>query len=213
MSRSRQLARGQRDQFELLDVVRRPVRSTSVPPRGRDELFGRRDRHAATSARTRPSSSSLPRTICADSSGSCSSVSIRSSGSPAPRTGRDAGELLDLAAEGLLVQALHVAAGALLHRGCDEDLDEGRAPRPCLARGADFLVGRDRRDEHRCAVARVSSDATQPMRSMFVSRSFEKPRPFERCVADDVAVEVLDDGRGARARGRRARRSSSSRRR
>ena len=33
------------------------------------------------------------------------------------------------------------------------------------------------------APCRVSRAATQPMRSMFVSRSsFEKPRPFERCV-------------------------------
>jgi hypothetical protein len=33
------------------------------------------------------------------------------------------------------------------------------------------------------APARASREATQPMRAMFASRSsFEKPRPFERCV-------------------------------
>ncbi len=33
------------------------------------------------------------------------------------------------------------------------------------------------------APARVSREATQPMRSMFASRSaFEKPSPYERCV-------------------------------
>ena len=36
----------------------------------------------------------------------------------------DARELLDLAREGLLVEALHVALGADLDRGLDEHLDE-----------------------------------------------------------------------------------------
>ena len=44
------------------------------------------------------------------------------------------------------------------------------------------------------APARASREATQPIRSMFVSRSsFEKPSPFVRCVADDVAVEPVDE--------------------
>src|SRR5215216_5297972 len=39
----------------------------------------------------------------------------------------DAGELLDLALERLLVEALHVALGADLDRGLDEHLDEAVA--------------------------------------------------------------------------------------
>ena len=72
--------------FELLDVVR-PVAGAvdELPAVWLDQTCPRawhRDlAHAATSARTSPSSSSLAKTICADSSGGCSSVSIRSSGS------------------------------------------------------------------------------------------------------------------------------------
>ena len=58
---------------------------------------------------------------------------------------------------------------------------------------------------------RVSREATQPIRSMFVSRSsFEKPSPFERCVrTSSPSSHSTSEPAARRARGRRAARSSS----
>ena len=96
----------------------------------------------------------------------------------------DAGEALDLAGERLRVEALDVAPRALVERGGDEDLDE-RAE--LLDQLACLLRGSRSYGEIAAAITappwRVRREATQPIRSMFVSRSsFEKPRPFERCV-------------------------------
>src|SRR5688500_11536516 len=65
----------------------------------------------------------------------------------------DARELLDLALEGLLVQALDVTLGARLDRRLDVHLDEAVAHhRARLA--ADLAIGRDRGGDHADAVAR-----------------------------------------------------------
>ena len=81
--------------------------------------------HAATSVATNPSSSSFARTSRSDSSGVRPSVSSRSSGVGRLLVGiGDAGELGDLAGVGLRVEALRIAARALLERGRDVDLDE-----------------------------------------------------------------------------------------
>ena len=58
----------------------------------------------------------------------------------------DAGEALDLAGERLLVEAVHVAARALLEGGADVDLDERAVLLDQLARlSPRLLVRRDRR--------------------------------------------------------------------
>src|SRR5215217_2906773 len=64
---------------------------------------------------------------------------------------RDAGELVYLPCESLLVEALHVALGSNLEGYVHEDLDEVYDPAPHLVAG--LLVRRDRRDYHRDAVA------------------------------------------------------------
>src|SRR5918997_7055853 len=63
----------------------------------------------------------------------------------------DAGELLDLPGESLLVEALDVPLGANLERGIDEDLDEVDDPAPHLI--ARLLVGRDGADDNTNPVA------------------------------------------------------------
>src|SRR3954469_14230109 len=63
-------------------------------------------------------------------------------------------ELLDLALEGLLVEALDVAAGAFVDRGLDEDLDERADLVDIRARFLPRrLVGRDRGGDHGAALA------------------------------------------------------------
>ena len=165
---------------------RSPVRSTSVaavrrdqasvaiatlmpaPPAGR----GRAPRAARGSAARSPRARA-PRCRCASSGIARLLVRIV-----------DAGEALDLALERLLVETLDVAPRALLDRR------RRRAPRrtcptPRPARAPSAASPRTARSRRRSRRRRwrVSREATQPMRSMFVSRSsFEKPRPFERCV-------------------------------
>ena len=116
--------------------------------------------------------------------------------------GGDAGELGDLARPGLGVEALAVAALALLERGGDVDEEEGAAGvldhLPHLLAG--LVEGRDRAADGDPAVAGdlggdpadppdvglaiglgKGSAATQPIRRMLVSRSaLEKVRPAER---------------------------------
>ena len=96
----------------------------------------------------------------------------------------DTGEALDLALERLLVETLDVAARALLDRRGDV-APRRTCPTPRRARAPSAASPRTARSPPRSPRRRVGSGATatQPMRSMFVSRSsFEKPRPFDRCV-------------------------------
>ena len=97
-------------------------------PVRRDQVVGRRRAHAATSAGTRPSSSSLATTRRALSSGVVL-LGVEDELRVPRRLVRvvDAREALDLALERLLVEALHVSPRTLLDRGGHVDLDE-RAP-------------------------------------------------------------------------------------
>ena len=95
----------------------------------------------------------------------------------------NAREPLDLALEGLLVQALDVSARA--HSSTDALTNTStKAPHSSTILRALRRVSSY--GEIAAAITapwRVRRDATQPIRSMFVSRSsFEKPRPFERRV-------------------------------
>ena len=77
-----ELAARERDELKRVDVVR-PVAGAVdevAAVRLDQAVGGSGDAHAATCALTRPSSSSLATISCADSSASCSSVSITSSG-------------------------------------------------------------------------------------------------------------------------------------
>ena len=114
------LTRGQRRRLERSrSSGRSPVRSTSDPPCGAIRLSGACHcdcpgvAHAGTSSWTRPSSASLPRMSPALSSG-VPALGVDAELGALGRLVRvrDAGELLDLAGERLLVEALHVALGA-----------------------------------------------------------------------------------------------------
>ena len=101
-----------------------------------------------------------------------------------------AGELRDLAGERLLVEALRVAADALLERRRDVDLDEvadGLARR--LARR---LVRRDGRDEHGHAVAREQVRDEGDARDVEVAVLAREAEALREMRADEVAVEELD---------------------
>src|SRR5581483_6970552 len=126
---------------------------------------------------------------------------------------RDAGELLDLALEGLLVQALHVALRADLDRCLDEDLDEPVAHQ--LARlVADLAVGGDGGGDHRDAVPGEQVGDEGDPANVRVAVLLGEPEALGEVLADHVAVEHLDprtpiaqlalddlrDGRLARAR-------------
>ncbi len=161
----------------------------------RDEVIDGDGAHDATAAGTSPSSSSFATTSCADSSGECASVSITSSG----LVGRlvrvvDAREALDLAGERLLVEALHVALRALLHRGCDVHLHE-RAPlldhlASLLPR---LLVRRDGRGDDRAALPRQPRGDPADALDVRVAVLLREAEALGEARADGVAVEVLDD--------------------
>ena len=96
----------------------------------------------------------------------------------------DAGELGDLAAPGLRVEALAVAALALLQRGGDVHEEERAAG--LLDHRAHLLAGSRRTARSGLQTAtppcRAISAATQPIRRMLVSRSsLEKVSPADRC--------------------------------
>src|SRR5215207_5688702 len=88
------LARGQDQRLERVEVggsLTRPIdqRATVWLDETCPGAWHRDMAHAATLVSTRPSSASFSTTICADSSGSCSSVSIRSSGFTGSSYGSD----------------------------------------------------------------------------------------------------------------------------
>src|SRR5829696_486960 len=102
---------------------------------------------------------------------------------------RDAGELLDLPGEGLLVEALHVALGGDFERHVHEDLDEVYDPAPDLV--ARLLVGRDGRDDDRHAVAGEQVGHEPDPQHVYVAvLSGEAEAPGE-VGAHDVPVEDL----------------------
>ena len=148
---------------------------------GRDEaeLLELRDRRAARSPRA-----------------SCASVSTTSSGARR-RLVRvvDAGEALDLARERLLVEALDVAARALVDRGGDvAPRRTGPTPRPSRApccRVSSY--GRDRGRDHGAALAREPrGDPADPL-DVRVAVLLREAEALREVRADGVAVEVLDD--------------------
>ena len=172
-----------------------PVRSTSAPPCGAIRRSVVTARHAVTWAGTSPSSSSFAMTCAADSSGESPSVSTTIS-ALLRRLVRvvDAGEALDLAGERLRVEAVHVAAGALVERGPDVDLDEGAVlldQRACVS--ACLGVRRDRRDDDGTAVARdPRGDPAEPL-DVRVAVLLREAEALREVRADRVAVQVLDD--------------------
>ena len=126
----------------------------------------------------------------ADSAGSRPSVSRRSSGilRLLVRIG-DAGEMLDLARERLLVEALRVALGAHLERRRDVDLDERRVLLDERARAAArLLVRRDRARRRR------------PRRR---GRAARRPSRCARCSCRGPPSRSRAPSRGACARRRR----------
>src|SRR5512132_2443894 len=106
---------------------------------------------------------------------------------------RDARELLDLAPKRLLVEALDVAARALLDRCRHIDLHERTVLFDQLAHMAPrFLVRRDRRDEHRPAVTRQpGGDPADPL-DVRVAVLLREAEALREVRADDVAVQVFD---------------------
>src|SRR5579884_2399262 len=107
---------------------------------------------------------------------------------------RHPGELVDLAGEGRRVEPLRVAAGALLERGGDVDLDERRV---LLDEGAGvpagLLVGRDGRDDHGGPGPRQARRDPADARDVRVAVVLREAEPLREVGADDVAVEVVDD--------------------
>ena len=174
---------------------RTPVRSTRTPPCGRISFSVAVALTRAPAPSTRPSSASLP----SDELRALLRLVRLGVEHELGARGRlvrvaDAGELLDLAGERLRVEALGVAARALVDRGVDEDLDErrvllGHLP-GLLPR---LLVGRDRRDDHRGAGAREArGDPADPL-DVGVPVLLREAEALREVGADDVAVEVLDD--------------------
>ena len=142
-----QLARGQRDDLERVEVVGAlaRARSTSDAAVRADQLVGRDGAHARTSGPTRPSSSSSGDDDLRALLGSLR-LGVDHDLGALRRLVRvvDAGEALDLAGEGLRVETVDVAPRALLDRRVDVDLDEGPERLHHLARLLARLVVRAR---------------------------------------------------------------------
>ena len=172
-----------------------PVRSTSEPPCGAMRRSVAATRHAVTLAGTSPSSSSFAMTCAADSSGASPSVSTTISALSGASYGSSTpGEPLDLAGERLRVEAVHVAAGALVERGPDVDLDERAVlldQRACVS--ACLGVRRDRRDDDGAAVAGDARGHPAEPLDVRVAILLREAEALREVRADGVAVEVLDD--------------------
>src|SRR5919198_824718 len=106
----------------------------------------------------------------------------------------DAGELLDLAGERLLVQPFHIPRRAGLHRGFDVDLDErpeflDHVPR-LAPRG---FVGRNRGDEDGGAVPGQPRGDPADALDVRVPVLLRETESFGEVGAHDVAVQVFDE--------------------
>ena len=106
----------------------------------------------------------------------------------------DAGELGDLAGVRLRVEALRVAALALLERGRDVDLDERRVLLGQRARLLPrLLVRRDRGDDDDGAGAREPrGDPADPL-DVRVAVLLREAEALGQVLAHDVAVEAVDE--------------------
>ena len=194
----------------------RPVRSTSVPPCGAISWSVATALTPATCrGGTSPSSSSFASTSRARLLG----LVLLGVDHELRRRRRlvgvvDSGEALDLAGERLRVEALDVASRALLDRRRDVHLDERPALLDHRARLLPrLLVGRDRGGEHGGAVPRRA--ATRPSRCARCSCRGPPSRsrgPSRGACGPCRRRGTRPCSRGARARGRRGGRSSSSRR-
>src|SRR5919112_317232 len=102
---------------------------------------------------------------------------------------RDAGELVYLPCESLLVEALHVALGCNLEGYVHEDLDEVYDPAPHLVAG--LLVRRDRRDYHRDAVAGEQIGHEAYAQHVYVAVVPGEAQAFGQIGAHDISVEDL----------------------
>src|SRR5215204_3920224 len=125
---------------------------------------------------------------------------------------RDAGELLDLPGESLLVKALDVPLGAYFERGVDEDLDEVYDPAPHLV--PRLFVRRDGANDHAYPIARKQVRHKADPQHVYVpiipgeGQSLGQVGPYDVPVEDlhlplPLAQLVLDDlgyGRLARPR-------------
>ena len=158
---------------------------------------GARRAHNSDSTRSgrRLSSSSRSITVAADSDGVRPIVSSRSSGLERLLVRRrDAGEVVDLAGERSRVEALRIAARALLERRRDVDLDERRVLLDERARVAShLLVRRDGGDDHDGAGAREPRGDPADARDVRVPVLLREAEALREVGADDVAVEVVDD--------------------
>src|SRR5207249_4636817 len=102
----------------------------------------------------------------------------------------DPGEVADLAAHHLLVQALVVAGRADLDRRPAPDLDEGL---DLLARTLPVLsVGRDRGDDDRYAVARQKLAHERDTPDVLGPVGAAEAEVSAKSLAHDVAVQDLD---------------------
>src|SRR5205814_6694116 len=108
---------------------------------------------------------------------------------------RHAGEVLNLAGEGGRIETLRIAARTLFERRRDVDLDEWRVLLDERARVAPhLLVRRDRRDDHGRAGAREPRSDPPDAGDVRVAVLLREAEPLREVGADDVAVEVVDDG-------------------
>src|SRR4029453_13067895 len=106
----------------------------------------------------------------------------------------DAGEPLDLAPEGLLVQTLDVASRTLLDRGRHEDLHERSPLLDELTRLLPRLfVRRDCCcDDRRAVPCQARGNPADPL-DVRITVILREPETFREMRADCVAVEILDD--------------------
>src|SRR5581483_9075801 len=102
----------------------------------------------------------------------------------------DAGEVLDLAAEGLLIEALDVAPLQLLDAALGVDLDEVADESAVLV--ADIAVGRDRGRDDGDAVAGEEVGDEADAEDVGVAVLLAEAEAFAEVGADDVAVQDLD---------------------
>ena len=191
-----QLARRERDGLERLDVARPLARALDELAAVRlDQLIGGHGAHAFTSGGQEPDLLEL--------GDDGLSAFLRRLALGVDDDLRvlglligvvDAGEALDLAGEGLFVEALHVAARALLDGGADEDLDERALLLDQLARlSPRLLVRGDGRADDGGAVADEPRGDPADALDVRVAILLRESETLGQARAHRVAVEVLDD--------------------
>ena len=106
----------------------------------------------------------------------------------------DAGELLDLAGERLGVEALHVAAGALLEGGRHVHLDEAADVVDHLAHQfAGLGVRADRSDDDRRAVAREELRDEADAKDVGVAVLPREPEALRQVGAHHIPIQMVNE--------------------